>query len=260
MPALLEKVSSANDQTCTAALGMIRLVLQHRRWLINQYFVEMILSTLHKLCSPATPCRTASNCRIIYAEVFRVVQAILRHHRASLGGRLHIVVPVLKQLLACLFVQSKNSTSSMAQFQRTFQQPPWLASADKHPISPQQAKSFARLITMLCNPPQSPIPGYRASSDQPRLTDVVREARVHISEFVPVLLHAYCHFQLHGVLAEGIRAALTPAMYAIFDVMDMAAPEDQRVIALGSSMGKAELALLRKEHGEWKRFGRWKGA
>lgn len=65
---------------------------------------------------------------------------------------------------------------------------------------------------------------------------------------------------LNGSLADGVKEALNPALYAVFDVLDMAATEDERVKALGASMTKAELALLRKEHGEWKRFGRWAGA
>lgn len=77
---------------------------------------------------------------------------------------------------------------------------------------------------------------------------------------VSVLIHSFCDLSLHGNLGQGMKEVLNPALYAVFDVMDMAAPEDERVIALGASMNKQELSLLRKEHGEWKRFGRWHGA
>jgi len=225
---------------------------------LNQYTIECLLSTLHKICSPSSSMRDTSHGGFLYNDVCQILRSTLQFHRPSLGGRLHIVIPLLKQLMACFFTPSKVMGRNKGQARRTFQHPPWLHQESK-PLLAKHAPPFVRLITLLCNPPQSTLPGYRAGSDQPRLTDAVREARLHVSEFVPTLVHAYVHFQLHGVLGAGVKDALTPAIYAMFDVMDMAAPEDARIIALGASMGKAELALLRKDHGEWKRFGRWRG-
>ncbi|KAF2154685.1 hypothetical protein K461DRAFT_275841 [Myriangium duriaei CBS 260.36] len=252
-------------ETCTearefnAAMQSIAIIVKNKRWLVNQINLEGLLSTMHKLCSPSSRIRDTTKCRFFFNDICNVLRLILQFHRPSLGGRLHIVIPVLRQLMACLFIPGRGSSSHKAQFQRNFQHPPWL-DQDTKSLLPTHAQLFTRLIALLCNPPQSTVPGYRAGSDQPRLTDVVREARLHVSEFVPALIHAFCHFQLHGILGEGMKEVLAPAIHAMFDVMDMAEPEDKRVIALGASMNKAELALLRKEHGEWKRFGRWRGA
>jgi len=89
-------------------------------------------------------------------------------------------------------------------------------------------------------------------------------------------MHAFCSFELSGRLVSpqppldksivqsfhqsqrNPRDALNTGLYAIFDIMDMASPNDERIIALAASMSKSQVAILRKEHGEWKRFGRWK--
>ncbi|GAM85937.1 hypothetical protein ANO11243_039470 [Dothideomycetidae sp. 11243] len=259
VPKLLSVIDSCNDERILkAAMQNVKIVVKDRKWLMHQHNLEALLCTLERLCSPSTTMRSSAHGRFIYTDICNVLRFILQFHRPSLGGRLHIVIPILERLMACLFVQIKAVALNKGRFQNIFQHPPWL-DQDMKPLLPEHAELFNRVVGLLCNPPQSTLPGFRMRPDQPRLTDPVREARMYVSGYVPNLIHVYCHYQLHGVPGKGIKEALTPAVFAMFDVLDLAAPEDARVIALGASMGKAQLALLRREHAEWKQYGRWRG-
>ncbi|KAG8627303.1 hypothetical protein KVT40_004786 [Elsinoe batatas] len=219
---------------------------------MNQFNIENILQAVHRLCTSATAVSATSGSSSLYLELCTTIQLVLQLYRPSLGGRLHLLLPLLTQLLSCLFGSIHNRSS-----RSTFHHPSWLQSSK--PLSPKHGARFARLVTLLCNPPQSTISGYRSRSHKPGLVDELREARLHVSELAGMIMHSFCRFMLNGTLKDGVKEALNPALYAVFDVLDMAAPDDERVKALGASMTKAELALLRREHGEWKRFGRWQG-
>ncbi|KAF4552652.1 Hypothetical protein D9617_9g024410 [Elsinoe fawcettii] len=250
MSGLLQQVD--NMRTCHALMRPLTDCLKDKRFLINQYNIENILESVHRLSTSTSNVQGSTPSSTLYIELCSALQLILQSYRPSLGGRLHLVVPLLTQLLACLFVPINNRSS-----RSVFHHPLWI-----HPsrsLGPKHAARFTRLVTLLCNPPQSTISGYRSRSHKPGLVDELREARLHVSEFSGMILHGFCRFMLNGTLNDGVKDALNPALYAVFNVLDMAAPEDERVKALGASMTKAELALLRREHGEWKRFGRWKG-
>ncbi|PSK60440.1 hypothetical protein B9Z65_590 [Elsinoe australis] len=240
-------------RVCRAGLHTLAGCLKDKRWLTNQHCIEDVLHTLHKLSTSSATVRTPTKSSSLYLDLCSITQIILQFYRPSLGGRFHLLLPLLNQLLSCLF-----TPHSGARNRQIFQHPAWLNPSK--PLSAKHASRFTRLITLLCNPPQSTISGYRARSHKPGLVDDLKEARLHVSEFAGLLVHAFSRFMLNGSLADGVKEAIYPALYAVFDVLDMAATEDERVKALGASMTKAELALLRKEHGEWKRFGRWAGA
>ncbi|PNS20932.1 hypothetical protein CAC42_2863 [Sphaceloma murrayae] len=251
---LANKLQAApSTQICLASLRTLTLCLKEKRFLTNQYVIESILQALVNLSNSTCSVRTRTTSSSLYLELCSTTQVILQFHRSSLGGRLHLVIPLLNQLLSCSFIPHIGSRT-----RHIFHHPSWLQASQ--PLRSKHAVRFTRLVTLLCNPPQSTISGYRARSNKPGLVDDLREARMHVSEFVGLIVHSFCRFMLNGTLADGVKDALNPALYAVFDVMDMAAPEDERVKALGATMTKPELALLRKEHGEWKRFGRWAGA
>jgi hypothetical protein len=74
---------------------------------------------------------------------------------------------------------------------------------------------------------------------------------------MPFVLSAYIRLQLNMSLSMnlGIREALTPGWYAIFDTMTVDA---RRALGEGlDASGRAVLAGLVKD---WLRFGKWNGS
>lgn len=229
-------------------------------FMLHQHAVERLLSEIQKIVSITGPRFGASAAPSIYQSLCAMVHAVLQHQRRRLGGRLHIVVPLMMQLLACLFTGHGVSDAN-----KTLRHPPWLESSTV-PLGPEHAQRFARLLTLLCDPPQSIISSHSRRKGI-TLVDETRRARIHVSQHMHHVIHAFCRYQMYGKLSPAMREALMPGVWAIMEVMDMDSASrakdktqaEQRVRALGASMTKSELALLRREWEAWRTFGAWKG-
>lgn len=223
----------------------------------------MTLSTLATLASPSAPSLPSKRASAIYLNLCNILQTLLLLHRPSLGGRLHLVIPVLQRLMALLFTPHSKGLRTAGRTEH-FLHPSWLE-AKQHPLALKHAQKFARLLTLLCNPPQSAVSGHRQHHVD--LVDETRKARIHVGQFGQYLLHRFCVLVLNGRLGEGMRDALTPGIWAVVDVMEMdregpAGGKDEGVRgvkALGAAMGNAERAVLRSVWEDWRKFGAWKG-
>lgn len=244
---------------------------------VSQYGIENTIKTLHGLLIPSTNIKDIKSGYILYHQICMVVQQLLQSHRRSLTGRLHLFLPLLIQLLSIQYTPHRTSQS-----RRVFNHPPWLFKSkqqNRHALSANPSfhtTLFSRLLTLLCTPSPSTLGSFNSHTSAVNLVDKVRKSRLEISEFISTVMHAFCSFELSGRLVSpqppldksivqsfhqsqrNPRDALNTGLYAIFDIMDMASPNDERIIALAASMSKSQVAILRKEHGEWKRFGRWK--
>lgn len=209
-----------------------------------------------KLASPRSPLRDTRNSSTIYEAVCSTTQSLLQFHRASLGGRLHLFVPLLQRLLACLFVPAGRDAATKSRFKH----PPWL-STQNHLLTVKHSQRFGRLLTLLCNPPQSNSAGHRRKQDTaPELVDETRKLRIQVGQHVHQILHYFCVLVLNGKLGEGMRDSLTPGLWAVIEVTEMDADNSKGVKALSASMGNAERAVLRGIWEEYRRFGgAWKG-
>lgn len=241
-------------------LSCITLILREKDFLVDQFSIETLLVNVHRTVSPACPITVDSATRppcpsAIYFSICTTMQATLQSHRRSLGGRAHLLIPLLSSMLGCFFSLHTDSDA------RALRHPPWLTT----PLTAAHAQRFARLLTLLCDPPQATVVRRRETSG---LVDKVRKARIEVSHHVHNLLHNYVRFQLHGKLADGVKVALEPGISAVMQVLDMDSAvrkgsgrsTDSRVRALGACMSKSELALLRREWESWKAVhGAWKG-
>lgn len=182
-----------------------------------------------------------------------ITQSLLQFHRASLGGRFHLLVPLMQRLLACLFLPSSRDAGTINRFKH----PAWLDQTNAR-LTAKHAQKYSRLLENLCNPPQLNVAGSRGKAAE--LVDETRKARMHVAQHAPHILHYYCTLILNGKLGEGMRDALTPGMWAIIDVAEINADDSHGVKALSSSMGNADRAVLRGIWEDWRRFGgAWKG-
>ncbi|KAK6429877.1 hypothetical protein LTR95_013973 [Oleoguttula sp. CCFEE 5521] len=220
-----------------AATSCMLTILTDKSFLVNQHLAELTLSILHHLSSTST-CRAFP---LVYLDTCTLFSVLLKHHRAKLHDRLHLLIPVLESLLIALFTPIKPSVS-------TFR--------NHKPLGTKQARSFTRLLSLLCNPPAHH--SHKAKAGTNNLIDTSRVARRHIGSFVPLLLHTYCARILTGTLGEGVREVLQPGLWAMVEAMESYGPDVVR--ALSAGMNGSERLVLRTVYGEWKRVGKWEGA
>ncbi|KAJ9665676.1 hypothetical protein H2201_004160 [Coniosporium apollinis] len=219
-------------------------VLQEKPWLITQYAVDTLLASLTVLSSPSAPSLPTEHASVIYLPLCSITHCLISLHRTKLGGRFHILMPLLQALLSCLYIpESRHSTALPL--------PPWLDS--RRPLLGQKhATAYARLLTTLCSPTVSSVSRKRKHGDA-ALTDETKKARAYAGQYVPLVLMQYCSLQLRGKVAEGVRERLQPGLWAAMDVVGL---EGMRAMSAG--MDGPGRAVWRGLYGEWNRFGRWK--
>src|SRR6266480_898345 len=118
------------------------------------------------------------------------MRGILAGHRLKLRGRFHLVIPLMQNLLRCLFLP-KRSTENKAEAHVTI--PPWL-SFDIVAAAPY-ATAYAQLLCMLCDPTASSVAIPRNRHRQ-ELTPATAKARRIAGQYLPHLLKEYIQCQL----------------------------------------------------------------
>lgn len=215
----------------------------------------MSVATVVHLATPSSPNFPAKKSSTIFENLCDITQSLLQLHRPSLGGRYHIIIPLLQRLVACLFTSTTRESSASSRFKH----PTWLDNKT-HPLMLHHARRVSRLLENLCNPPQSDISKRRRKQDASHdLVDAARKARIQVGQHVQYILHYFCTLVLNGRLGEGMRDALTPGLWAVIDVVEIGADESRGVKALSAGMNNAERAVLRGLFEDWRRFGSWSG-
>jgi len=206
-----------------AACYCIILILREKSFMTNQYTIEATLTLLHDST------RYDRSFRLMYLDICRILTVILQQHRSRIKDRLEILVKVLQNLTSCLF-RPKMST-------KTINGP-----------TVRQAKALARVLQLLCSPPQ--IYGRPRSSD---LVDETRKAQAHAGRYVQYVLHHYCSQLLSSTLAEGLRDALMPGLFAIVEAVEV--NDRDGIKSLSAAMNSSERAVLRGVYDDYM-FGR----
>lgn len=241
LPRLCIKLAEASDDTCFNSLfDSITIVLNSKVSLTSQHSIECVLSVLVKLTSRTSPGLSPSNAPHIFARICETNRLILLVHRNKLGGRSHILVPLLQGLLFCLFMPTSTRSGAL---------PSWLRShSASEPIrlTPTNASQFARLLSTLCNPPQSSIS--KTHSHARNLNDPIKAARERTSHFLYPLLSSFCRFQLAGRLDPAVRVKLMPG---IWEVVSTASLHKSSVDAMFAGIGRAEKDVWRGVWSEW---------
>jgi hypothetical protein len=217
----------------------------------NQYIVDDLLSTLTSLTSPE-PLKFSSmptnGPSAIYQRLCSLTGVLLTRFRKRLGGRYHLLLPVLQGLLRCLFRPIPIPTSSK-QPQIHHHQPPWLLISTAEPLTSKSATQYTRLLTSLCDPTASSV---SSSRHRVRLTDDTKKAKSIAGQYVQYLVMEYARCQLQGQLPPGLNAALMPGLYAVLDVMSR---DVMRV--MNAAMDSSSRAIFKALYEDYQRFGRW---
>ncbi|KAF2398830.1 hypothetical protein EJ06DRAFT_583451 [Trichodelitschia bisporula] len=227
-----------------ASISCIDIILREKPWLITQYAIDTLLTTLTALASPTSPSLPPEHALFIHTHLTRTATTLVSLHRKRLGGRMHLLVPLLQALLTCLFTQHRYATA-----RTRLAHPPWLS----EPLPVGAATAYTRLLTTLCDPTVSSATAHRRRAGA-ELVDETKRARQYVGEFVGYVLMQYCTCQLGGTMESEVREVLRPGLWAMMDVVRM---EGMR--AMNAGMGKDERVLWGAMYSEWRRFGRWRG-
>jgi hypothetical protein len=206
-------VTQFGVESMLAAMAMLGTSTRHEHE--NVYYEG---DTYYWLCQI---CRTLADCQV-----------------KSLGGRMHLFVPVLQALLTCLFTPHPHSKPP-----RSLTPPTWV---NPEEAWDEMAQGYKRVLETWTNPTifSSPAPMHHGRP----LVDESRRAREHVAEFVPHLLAHYCSLSLAGTLGWGAREDLMDGLFTCIDIVPR-----ERLRAMNAGMGRDERAVWRSLWADWRR-------
>ncbi|KAF3042919.1 hypothetical protein E8E12_006603 [Didymella heteroderae] len=238
LPKLCALLSGSSDHASfNALISSIGTLLSSTPSFATQHGVEETLAALSTLSSRSSPHLPAAHAPAIYARLCETTRLILLLHRGRLGGRFHILLPLLQNLLFLLF--TPHSGRGVL--------PSWLRESSAH-LNAENAGQFARVLATLCNPPQSSIQKTHQTGKKGALNDPVKKAREVSSAFLYPLLASYSRFQLSGRLEAGVREKLMPG---IWEVVGTASLSRDGLDAMFSGLGRSERDVWRGVWSEW---------
>ncbi|KAI9802678.1 MAG: hypothetical protein M1825_002700 [Sarcosagium campestre] len=213
---------------------------------ISQYNIERTLMIMVITVSPTSKLESSGSSSDVFGMIAQLFTSILKVHRLKLGGRYHLVLPVLQALLRCLFerrawLRGKES--------RVHLLPPWLG-VQTSGRGARDGMALARLLSSLCDPTVSSVTGgkHRARDE---LTPARDKARGLAGQHLPYVLVEYAQCQLQSRMSPEVKAALLPGLWAVFSV---ASQDMLRVI--NSAMDPACQAVFKSLYENYNQFGR----
>ncbi|KAH7083620.1 Urb2/Npa2 family-domain-containing protein [Paraphoma chrysanthemicola] len=238
---LLIEVSESSE--FNALMDCIDAFLNDKSSLTSQHSAECVLSVLVKLTSRTSPALEPSHAPHIFARICETSRLVLLVHRNRLGGRSHLILPLLQGLLNCLFMPTSARSGVL---------PVWLRSrvlTHTSCLSAASASQYTRLLGTLCNPPQSSIAKpHQKSRKSKDLNDPVKAARERTSHFLYPLLASFCRLHLSARLEPTIRVKLMPG---IWNVMGTAGLHKEELDAMFAGLGRSEKDVWRSIWSEW---------
>lgn len=177
---------------------------------------------------------TSKQSGLEYLALCRVLSTILAFHRKRLGGRYHLILPVVRSLLRPLFVPYRvDSLVSPRIYAAT------------------QASAYSRLLLQIADPALSSVTNQsRKKRKHQDLNDATKVAKSMAGQHLHYLIMTYCDCQLKGRLTQEVREKLRPGLWAVLDVIPQ---EVMRV--MNEAMDKAGRGVWKGLYEEWRRDG-----
>ncbi|KAF2809109.1 uncharacterized protein BDZ99DRAFT_521569 [Mytilinidion resinicola] len=232
-----------------ALLDCVDTILRSKHFMVSQYGIETFIGALTAITSPAGPYLPVSQASAIFIRLCDSIQIILSLHRSRLGGRFHLLMPLLQAFLTCLYIPNTTRRGTS-----TAHLPPWLAPS-LHPLSPAAAVAFTRLLTTTSSPTVSAVSGLQKGRKNYHadLVDATKQARQYAGQYMPTLIAAFCKNMLSGRLEPEVRARLIPGLWSTLDCTDKAALK-----AMSAAMDGSTRAVWKGVYAEWKKQSREK--
>ena len=231
-------LASLDFRESMLSMQCIDLLLQKQPQIISQFHIDTLLSTVATTAYGFPSKQASTRTAKVYIGLCRLVIALLKFHRTKLGGRYHLILPVLQSLLRSLFIPYANST----------------ATEQRSVFDKTHAGTYARLLINLSDPSPSAVarPGNRQMLT---LNDETKREKSMMGQHLQYLVMTYCECQLWGKLAaEGMREALELGLWA---VMNCLGQEVMRTLNAG--MDSSGRAVWKRVYDDWKKFGHWQG-
>ncbi|KAF2434036.1 hypothetical protein EJ08DRAFT_21497 [Tothia fuscella] len=238
---------SKNVAQFNSCIDCINITLRTKQWLVSQYGIDTLIAVLTTISSsrPGAFWVNKDHAGIIYSQICQTTTNILILHRKRIGGRFHLLVPLLQNLLSCLFTphnhQGPRSASSL---------PPWLHNTS--PLNVKHALAYSKVLSRLADPTgSSTAQKWHAKSTD--LVDEIKKAKEYAGQYVPYILMRYCSLQLGGSIEGDVRDALKSGIWSLMDVVDM---EGMR--GLNAGLGRDERVIWKGLYDDWSKFGKGK--
>ncbi|OCK87492.1 uncharacterized protein K441DRAFT_682566 [Cenococcum geophilum 1.58] len=207
LPTLCSHLAKTHDiASFNALLDNIQTILRDKSFLITQHGTEALLAALTTLATPTAPSLPPTHASAVYTRLCQTTHTLLTLHRARLGGRFHLLMPLLQALLSCLF--TPNNTPSAHHHSAPPRptphphHPPWLSPTS--PLPPRRNRLHPHPHRLRLPPPSAVAP--LRQRDRAALTDATKRARALAALHAPVLLAHFCRCVLGGRVRPEVRA------------------------------------------------------
>jgi nucleolar pre-ribosomal-associated protein 2 len=215
----------------------IHLLLDQRSWCLSQWNIETTLSTVSTVAS--TPCSALAAspnvhqgiCALaaspkVYHGICALVEIIIKRHRIRLDGHFHILITALHSVLRLLISQKSVATSAHAQ-------------------------SFARLLTLICEPTDASV---SRSSGAGGLDSERDRAKRYAGQYMYLVLMQYIKLQLELPVLPAVREVLDSSMYSVLDITTQ---DSMRL--MNDAMDPSGRIIFKELYKRYQKFGKWSG-
>lgn len=231
-------------QFCLIAQCM-GLIMRQKPWSMTQWGIDTAVSAITLTVSPSGPQLAPQHAGPVYQHLCGLMGSILAVHRTKLGGRYHLIIPLLQGMLRCLFTPDVRRARSA----KTISLPPWLSGKGTK-LDASSAAVYARLLTTICEPTVSSVTSSKNRSRQD-LNDETKKVRAIAGQYLPYLIMEYSQCQLNARIPPVVKAALMPGLYAVFDVMSQ-----ETMRTLNAAMDSSSRAIFKALYDDYRRFGK----
>lgn len=239
---------SKSVQEFVLATECLNVLLRSHPRCISQWNVDSVLSCVAVCASREGPRIKPEYSGTIYIRLCRLVGLLLGIHRQKVGGRSHLILRAMKQLLGCLFARTKKHSRLARSDKQYGQQAYWLSQ-----LNAAHATHFTRLLSSLCDPTVSavsrPTPH---GAGQEGLTDQTKKAKQIAGQYLQYLIQDYAQNSLRSALHPDVKAAILPGLYSVLDVMSR-----DTMRALNSALDISGRAMFKTLYDDYMRFGKW---
>jgi nucleolar pre-ribosomal-associated protein 2 len=214
--------------------------------MISQFGIEKLISTFTAITSSSSKALPRPYGSSIYLRLCHTTNTLIDKYRKQLGGRFHVLVPLLQSLLTCLFVPHTRAKLP------TSKAPPTWLSFQTGVITAEHGTAYTRILTTLTQPTVTSAAGARVnflSNKTPDLVDQTRIARQYAAQFVPYILLHFCSMQLVGRLGSEVSQALLPGLWACIDAVPREA-----LRGMSSGMGRDDREIWSALWADWTRI------
>ncbi|TLD28651.1 hypothetical protein PspLS_03959 [Pyricularia sp. CBS 133598] len=229
----------------------IHQLLETKLASVTQWNVEHTLSSIAVVCSDkgvnADVIRSSPK---MYEWLCLMMEVILKRHRRRLEGHLHLLITVLQSLFTCLILNPYDNT------QGSWASAPVSArKAESFPYWERHAKTYGRLLTLVCEPSAASVMRTHQHGSSAPLDSATDAAKRSAGQYMYLVLMHFIKLQLESDVPHAVREALVPGVNSILDVT----PQDMRKV-MADAMDASGRAIFKDIYEKYRKFGKWRGA